>query len=54
MNINFGLFPPYELSKEERKGLKGKERGKARKRAMAIRARQDILKWEEPTKKLAA
>ncbi|MEM9469788.1 MAG: methylenetetrahydrofolate--tRNA-(uracil(54)-C(5))-methyltransferase (FADH(2)-oxidizing) TrmFO [Pseudomonadota bacterium] len=48
MNVNFGLFPPYELSPEERKGLKSKERGKARKKAMALRARTDILDWAEP------
>lgn len=47
MNINFGLFPPYELSDEEKKGLKGKERGRARKKAIAGRALNDILNWQK-------
>ena len=45
MNVNFGLFPPYELSDEEKKGLKGKEKGRARKKAMADRALNDMRKW---------
>ncbi len=45
MNVNFGLFPPYELSAEEKKGLKGKEKGRARKKAMADRALADMRKW---------
>jgi len=45
MNINFGLFPPYELSKEERKGLRGKERSRAKKKIMAQRALNDIQSW---------
>ncbi|NCO03449.1 MAG: methylenetetrahydrofolate--tRNA-(uracil(54)-C(5))-methyltransferase (FADH(2)-oxidizing) TrmFO [Alphaproteobacteria bacterium] len=54
MNINFGLFPPLELTPEQRKGLKGKERGKAKKKLMAIRARTDILDWQTPLLKQAA
>lgn len=49
MNINFGLFPPYELSDEEKKGLKGKEKGRARKRAMAERALKNIQNWNKQT-----
>lgn len=45
MNINFGLFPPYELSDEEKKGLKGKEKSRAKKKAMAVRALKDIQQW---------
>lgn len=45
MNVNFGLFPPYELSPEEKKGLKGKEKGRAKKKAMARRALNDIQLW---------
>ncbi len=45
MNVNFGLFPPYELSTEEKKGLKGKEKGRARKKAIANRALNDMKKW---------
>ena len=47
MNINFGLFPPYELSAEEAKGLKGKEKGRAKKKAMAGRALQSSKKWNQ-------
>ena len=54
MNINFGLFPPYELSPEERKGLKGKERGRAKKKAMAVRALNDIQNWQNSSIKQAA
>jgi methylenetetrahydrofolate--tRNA-(uracil-5-)-methyltransferase len=54
MNINFGLFPPYELSDEEKKGLKGKERGRARKKAMAERALKGILAWNKQTRVKAA
>ncbi len=54
MNINFGLFPPYEMSKEELKGLKGKEKGRAKKKAMAGRALQNILDWNKETYAKAA
>ncbi len=47
MNINFGLFPEYQLSDEERKGLKGKERGRARKQAMAKRALNSATQWNQ-------
>jgi methylenetetrahydrofolate--tRNA-(uracil-5-)-methyltransferase len=49
MNINFGLFPPYELSDEEKKGLKGKEKGRAKKKAMASRALNAIQGWNRDT-----
>ena len=45
MNVNFGLFPPMELTPEQTKGLKGKEKGRARKKAMAGRALNDIQTW---------
>jgi len=41
MNVNFGLFPPLA----EEPGGKGKERGKARKVAMAHRAVADLDAW---------
>jgi len=44
MNINFGLFPPLE-SGDEGAGLKGKERGRAKKRAIAERALRDLDAW---------
>ena len=54
MNINFGLFPPYELTTEEKKGLKGKEKGRAKKKAMAQRALKDILDWSTTADQHAA
>ncbi len=45
MNINFGLFPEYQLSDKEKKGLKGKEKGRARKKAMAVRALKSATQW---------
>jgi methylenetetrahydrofolate--tRNA-(uracil-5-)-methyltransferase len=54
MNINFGLFPPYELSAEERKGLKGKEKGRAKKKAMAQMALREIRSWADLNLKKAA
>jgi methylenetetrahydrofolate--tRNA-(uracil-5-)-methyltransferase len=45
MNINFGLFPPMEEPRSDGKRLKGKEKGAARKRAMAERALADIGEW---------
>jgi methylenetetrahydrofolate--tRNA-(uracil-5-)-methyltransferase len=46
MNVNFGLFPPVELSKPEPgKRLRGKEKGLARKRAMTARALCDMGNW---------
>jgi methylenetetrahydrofolate--tRNA-(uracil-5-)-methyltransferase len=40
MNVNFGLFPPIEAG-----GARGKERGPARKRALAERALADLEMW---------
>ncbi len=54
MNINFGLFPPYELDADEKRGLKGKERGRAKKKLMAVRALNDIQKWSLTPLKRAA
>jgi methylenetetrahydrofolate--tRNA-(uracil-5-)-methyltransferase len=47
MNVNFGLFPPIEETRTSADGkrIKGKEKGFARKRAMAERALVDIGKW---------
>ncbi|MGF1544586.1 MAG: methylenetetrahydrofolate--tRNA-(uracil(54)-C(5))-methyltransferase (FADH(2)-oxidizing) TrmFO [Parvularculaceae bacterium] len=47
MNANFGLFPPMEAPRVAADGrrLKGKERGFAKKRAMAARARSDFGRW---------
>ncbi len=46
MNVNYGLFPPIELPKpEDGKRLKGKEKSRARKNAMSLRALNDIDCW---------
>ncbi len=47
MNVNFGLFPPIEEARADADGkrIKGKEKGVARKRAMATRALADIDSW---------
>lgn len=50
MNVNFGLFPeidPALVAKTDETGkrLKGKDKGRARKRAMAARALDDIANW---------
>ena len=54
MNINFGLFPPLELTDEERKGLRGKERGRLKKQKQARRALTDIHEWNEAKLAIAA
>ncbi|MGH1422570.1 MAG: methylenetetrahydrofolate--tRNA-(uracil(54)-C(5))-methyltransferase (FADH(2)-oxidizing) TrmFO [Hyphomonas sp.] len=47
MNINFGLLPDIEFSKQgpDGKRLKGKDKGRAKKRAQAIRALEDVNTW---------
>lgn len=50
MNVNFGLFP--ELAEDA--GGKGKERGRLRKKALAVRALADLDTWLEPTEKVEA
>jgi methylenetetrahydrofolate--tRNA-(uracil-5-)-methyltransferase len=47
MNINFGLFPPLEPPARDAEGrpIKGKERGAAKKRAVARRALADLKAW---------
>jgi methylenetetrahydrofolate--tRNA-(uracil-5-)-methyltransferase len=47
MNVNFGLFP--ELSEDA--GGKGKERGRLRKKALAVRALADLETWLDPLEK---
>jgi len=55
MNVNFGLFPPIDVPEEMLVGLKGKEKGRAKKKALAQRALQDIHGWNNQTNlKLAA
>ena len=45
MNVNFGLFPPVEVPKEEGKRLRGKEKTNAKKRALSARALNDFKQW---------
>ena len=47
MNINFGLMPPIAPPTRDADGnrLKGKERGRAKKRLMARRALDDLDRW---------
>jgi methylenetetrahydrofolate--tRNA-(uracil-5-)-methyltransferase len=47
MNINYGLLPPLEAPKvdEEGKKIPLKERGRAKKRLMSLRALQDLQDW---------
>ena len=54
MNINFGLFPPLDNEKEDLKSVKGKERGRARKKLLAQRALKDIQLWDITAQKKAA
>jgi len=45
MNVNFGLFPPIEIPKTPGIRLRGKEKSRAKKRAMSARALSDIAVW---------
>ena len=47
MNINFGLLPPLAAPTKDQAGqrLKGKARGKAKKKLMAERALNDHAIW---------
>ena len=47
MNINYGLLPPMEAPKADENGVKIplKERGRAKKRLMSLRALQDVSQW---------
>ncbi len=47
MNVNFGLFPPLEISPKSADGrrLKGPEKAMAKKRALTDRAKADLAQW---------
>ena len=47
MNINYGLLPQLEAPKvdEDGKKIPLKERGRAKKRLMSLRALQDLQDW---------
>ena len=50
MNINYGLLPPMEAPKADENGHKipVKERGRAKKRLMSLRALNDLEAWLDP------
>ena len=56
MNINFGLFPPPEVSPRDAGGrrIKGKDKALAKKRAIAHRALADLDRWLGATQPAAA
>lgn len=54
MNVNFGLFPPMEVPKGALKGLKGKEKGRAKKKLMSQRALNNLDNWLKNINKIAA
>ena len=49
MNINYGLLPPLEAPKvdEDGKRIHPKERGRAKKRLMSIRAMDSLKAWRD-------
>jgi len=49
MNINYGLLPPLETPKVDEAGVKIplKERGRAKKRLMSIRAMESLQAWRD-------
>ena len=51
MNVNFGLFPPVEIPKTDAEGkrIKGKEKTKAKRRAITSRAKIDFADWQNRT-----
>jgi methylenetetrahydrofolate--tRNA-(uracil-5-)-methyltransferase len=56
MNINFGLFPPLEVSATgpDGKRLKGTDKAAAKKRALTARAKADVADWAAGAMRLAA
>mgnify|MGYP000288210218 CR=1 FL=1 len=49
MNINYGLLPPLEAPKVDEAGVKipMKERGRAKKRLMSVRAIKALKAWRD-------
>jgi methylenetetrahydrofolate--tRNA-(uracil-5-)-methyltransferase len=56
MNINFGLFPPMEVSTTgpDGKRLKGTDKAAAKKQALTARAKADMTDWALGATRLAA
>jgi len=55
MNVNFGLFPEIETPLTDDAGarIRGKEKGRARKRALSRRALADLSGWLHPAPRAA-
>lgn len=52
MNVNFGLFPEitdFPKHGPDGKRLRGKDKGRAKKRAQAVRALEDFDSWLSAT-----
>lgn len=55
MNVNFGLFPEIEITKPaDGKRLRGKEKNRAKRRAVSARALEDFDFWLKQTGNLSA
>ena len=55
MNINYGLLPPIEIPKPaDGKRLRGKEKTRAKKKAMSLRALDDLSRWITNPQQVAA
>jgi len=54
MNVNFGLFPPIEMPRQEGRRLRGTEKTAARKRALSARALGDFDRWVGAEQRAAA
>jgi methylenetetrahydrofolate--tRNA-(uracil-5-)-methyltransferase len=55
MNINYGLLPPMEAAGRDGAGrpLARSERGRAKKRAMSLRALADLEEWDGGARRAA-
>ncbi|MEO1151811.1 MAG: methylenetetrahydrofolate--tRNA-(uracil(54)-C(5))-methyltransferase (FADH(2)-oxidizing) TrmFO [Pseudomonadota bacterium] len=55
MNVNFGLFPPVAAPSRDEAGrrLRGKEKGRAKKKIMCARALNDLGVWQDGDRQAA-
>ncbi|MEL6507306.1 MAG: FADH(2)-oxidizing methylenetetrahydrofolate--tRNA-(uracil(54)-C(5))-methyltransferase TrmFO, partial [Pseudomonadota bacterium] len=55
MNVNFGLFPPVEAPSRDADGrrLRGKEKGRAKKKIMCARALNELSVWQHGDRQAA-
>jgi methylenetetrahydrofolate--tRNA-(uracil-5-)-methyltransferase len=49
MNVNYGLLPPLEAPRVDADGnrIPPKDRGRARKRLMSVRAMESLTAWRD-------